>query len=38
MTLLLDHIACTTYTDAVYCYRPCSVVCRPFYRSVSLSH
>jgi len=25
---LLHCIACTTYVDAVYCYRPSSVVCR----------
>ena len=31
--LLLDRIARTTYVDAVYCYRPSSVV----YRSVCLS-
>jgi len=30
----LDHIACTTYVDAVCCHRPSSVVCR----SVGLSH
>ena len=25
---LLDHIAHTMYVDAVYCYRPSSMVCR----------
>jgi len=33
LLLLLDRIARTTYVDAVYCYRPSSVVCR----SVGLS-
>jgi len=32
--LLLDRIARTTYVDAVYCYRPSSVVCRSIGRSV----
>jgi len=34
--LLLDRIARTTYVDAVYCYRPSSVVCRSIGRSVTL--
>ena len=25
---LFDRIACTTYVDAVYCYRPSRVVCQ----------
>ena len=34
--LLLDRMALTTYVDAVYCYRPRSLVCRSLCRSVTL--
>jgi len=34
--LLLDRIAHTKHVDAVYCYRPSSVVCRSVCRSVTL--
>jgi len=34
--VLLDHIACTTYVHAVYCYQPSSVVCQSGCQSVTL--
>jgi len=37
LLLLLDRIGHTTYVDAVYCYRPSTVVCRPVSQSVSQS-
>jgi len=34
--IFLDRIARTKYVDAVYCYRPSSVICRSVGRSVTL--
>jgi len=33
MLLFLDRIARTMYIDAVYCYRPSSMVCRSVYHT-----
>ena len=36
LDLLLDRITLTAYVDAVYCYRPSSVVCLSVCRFVTL--
>ena len=36
LDIFLDRIAHTKYIDAVYCYRPSSVVCRSVCRSGTL--